>query len=97
MENRILLLDIGAGTLDILYYERDSGTHYKAVVKSPVLSLAQKAACLPGNLLITGVEMGGGSLSGVLRERAREAQVVMTRSAAATLHHDPERVLSWGI
>jgi len=95
--SRFLLLDIGAGTLDILYYNEDTGLHYKAVVKSPVLYLAEQAAKLPGNLLITGNEMGGGIISKVLKERAQQAQVVMSSSAACTVHHDPDRVRSMGI
>jgi uncharacterized protein (DUF1786 family) len=92
-----LILDVGAGTIDILYYDTDSGVHYKAVAKSPVLSLAEQAARLPGNLLVEGVEMGGGSLSGVLRQRALEAKVTMSASSAATIHHNTEKVRSWGI
>ena len=57
---RYLILDIGAGTIDILYYDTDSGIHYKTVAKSPVLYLAEQASSLSGDLLITGVEMGGG-------------------------------------
>jgi uncharacterized protein (DUF1786 family) len=95
--SRFLILDIGAGTMDLLYYDDASGLHYKAVARSPVLTLAERAARLPGNLLITGCEMGGGAFAQILRERARSAEVVMTHSAAFTLHHDLEKVESWGI
>jgi uncharacterized protein (DUF1786 family) len=95
--NRFLMVDIGAGTMDVLYFDTTAGLHYKAVVTSPVPMLAKQAAATPGNLLVTGVEMGGGGIAGVLRARAEDADVVMSRSAAATLHHDPERVRSWGI
>jgi len=61
--SKYLMLDIGAGTLDILHYDDESGLHYKAVVKSPVLTLAEKARGLPGNLLVCGSEMGGGPIS----------------------------------
>jgi uncharacterized protein (DUF1786 family) len=94
---KFLMIDIGAGTLDILYYDAKSSLQYKAVVKSPALTVAERAAALAGNLLVKGVEMGGGLISQVLIERARQAHVVMTASAAATLHHDPARVKSWGI
>ncbi|MFH1487290.1 MAG: DUF1786 family protein [Pseudomonadota bacterium] len=94
---RFLAVDIGAGTMDILYYEHPSGVHYKAVVKSPVQALAERASAIEGNLLITGVEMGGGAISSVLKERAQTAEVVMSRTSAATVHHDPERVRSRGI
>lgn len=92
-----LILDIGAGTMDILYYDTSSGLHFKAVARSPALTAVDKAASLPGDLLVVGVEMGGGSLAGVLKERAAVSTVVMSRSASATLNHDPEKVRSLGI
>lgn len=95
--SRFLIADIGAGTMDVLYLDTESGLHYKAVTKSPVLYLAEKAASLPGNLVITGREMGGGPISNVLRKRAQEAEVVMSVSSAATIHHNLDRVRSWGI
>ncbi len=45
----------------------------------------------------TGVEMGGGRVSTVLKNRARTHAVVMSAEAAATVHHDPARVASAGI
>jgi uncharacterized protein (DUF1786 family) len=95
--NRFLMLDIGAGTLDILYYNAKDDLHYKAVVRSPILTVQDKAESLPGNLLIIGREMGGGSLSEVLVERAKRGEVIISASAAATLHHNLEKVRSWGI
>ncbi|UCF91588.1 MAG: pyruvate formate-lyase activating enzyme [Desulfobacterales bacterium] len=95
--SRLLMVDIGAGTMDLLYYDTETDRHYKAVVKSPVRWLAEKAAALPGNLLVTGSEMGGGPITQVLRQRAQAAEVIMSASAAATLHHDPDQVRAWGI
>ena len=95
--SKILILDIGAGTMDVLYYDTESGLHYSAVVKSPVKYFAEKVADLPGNLLITGCEMGGGPISRVLRQRAEVAEVIMSVSSAATVHHNLERVRSYGI
>ncbi len=95
--SRFLLLDIGAGTMDVLYYDDRSDLHYKAVVRSPVRDLAEQIAGVPGNLVLTGGEMGGGPVSSILKQRAAEATVVMTPSAAATIHHDPDRVRSAGI
>ena len=94
---RALIVDIGAGTMDILCCDTDTGQHFKAVAKSPVLALAERAAGLSGDLLISGVEMGGGSLSEVLRERAKEVEVIMSLSASATVNHDPDKVRSRGI
>ena len=96
-EMRYLLLDVGAGTMDVLYYHSGSSLHYKAVVKSPVPLASEHAAGLPGNLLLTGCEMGGGALSSVLRDRAQSARVVMTASAAMTISHNQARVREWGI
>ena len=95
--SRFLLVDIGAGTMDILCYDSESNLHYKAVVKSPVQTIAEKTAGLSGNLVVTGNEMGGGPITSILREKTRNAEVVMSASAAATLHHNPDQVRSWGI
>ena len=95
--SRFLILDIGAGTMDLLYYDTESDLHYKTVAKSPVLYLAEQAASLPGDLLITRNEMGGGFISQVLRKRAQEGEVLMSTSSAATVHHDLNKVRSWGI
>ena len=94
---KALLIDVGAGTMDILVVDDTAGLQYKAVVRSPVQTLADAAESMPGNLAVTGVEMGGGPVTEVLKTRARTHAVVSTASAAATLHHDPERVRSWGI
>ena len=95
--SRFLILDVGAGTLDILFYDTDTNLPYKAVIPSPVHTIAEKAATLPGDLLVVGTEMGGGAVAQVLRQRAQKGRVVMSRSAAPTVHHDLERVLSQGI
>ncbi len=92
-----LMVDIGAGTMDVLCYDTDTDLHYKAVVKSPVRTIAEKAAAIPGDLIVTGCEMGGGPITEVLKQRALQAEVVMSSSAAVTLHHNLEIVKSWGI
>jgi uncharacterized protein (DUF1786 family) len=94
---RFLMVDIGAGTMDVLCYDTEADLHFKAVVKSPVRYIAEMAAAIPGDLIVTGCEMGGGPITGVLMQRAKRAEVVMSSSAAATLHHDLEKVRSWGI
>jgi len=95
--NRFLMIDVGAGTMDILYVDMESGAQYKAVVASPVRTIASSIEKTPGNLLVTGCEMGGGPVSQVLIRRAGESRVVMSAPAAATLHHDLEKVRSWNI
>ena len=95
--SRFLMVDIGAGTMDVLWYDTQTDLHYKAVVKSPVRYLAEQAAKLTGDLVVTGSEMGGGPITQILKQRAKKAAVVMSLSAAATLHHNPDTVGSWGI
>jgi uncharacterized protein (DUF1786 family) len=94
---RFLIVDVGAGTLDLLYYDTETNQHFKTVAKSPVKTLAEQAESVPGNLLITGMEMGGGALSNVLKTRAKQGVVIMSASSAATINHDLEKVRSWGI
>ena len=93
--SRFVMIDIGAGTMDILYYDTESELHYKAVVKSPVRYIAEKAAAVSGNLLVSGCEMGGGPITKVLRDRAKTSKVMISASAAATLHHNLEKVKNW--
>ena len=96
---RYLMLDIGAGTLDMLYYDTDHDLHYKAVARSPVRVLADEIRNMgkKTNLMVTGGEMGGGPVSQALIDRAATAEVLMTAPAAATIHHDRERVTRHGI
>ena len=93
----ILTVDIGAGTMDVLYFDARRSEHFKAVVRSPVASLAQQVEAAAGKLLILGREMGGGALSRALQERARDGEVAISLSASPTLHHDLDRVRSTGI
>lgn len=95
--SRFLCVDIGAGTMDVLWFDTEAVHHYKAVVVSPVRTIAERAARLPGDLIVTGCEMGGGPVTAVLRQRAETNEVVASASAAATLHHHPEQVRAWGI
>jgi uncharacterized protein (DUF1786 family) len=91
-----LMIDIGAGTMDVMCYVPSEGMHYKAVVQSPVRTLARRIASTTGNLVVTGVEMGGGPVTAALQARTRSARVLISRSAAATVHHDPARVAAMG-
>lgn len=94
---RYLLLDVGAGTLDVLIYDDTTHTHYKAVVQSPVPQIAQMLESIEGNIVLTGGEMGGGFVREVLRQKAARFDVAATATAAATIHHDPEVIHQLGI
>jgi uncharacterized protein (DUF1786 family) len=95
--SKYLMIDIGAGTMDVLWYDTKSDLHYKAVVKSPVRYIAEKANKLPGDLVVTGCEMGGGPITQILKQRAQTDEIVMSELAAATLNHNLEIVRSLGI
>jgi len=95
--SRFLCVDIGAGTMDVLWFDTEALHHYKAVVVSPVRTIAERASQLQGDLVVTGCEMGGGPVTEVLRRRAETNEVILSVSAAATLHHNLEQVRSWGI
>lgn len=95
--SKFLMIDVGAGTMDILHYDTETDLHYKAVVKSPVRYLAERADSVAGNLLVVGNEMGGSPITQALIAKANVAEVVMSVSSAATLNHDLEKVKSWGI
>jgi uncharacterized protein (DUF1786 family) len=95
--SRFLMVDVGAGTVDILYYDTEKDFHYKAVARSPVRTLADDILQRPGDLLLTGGEMGGGPVTHALKMRAAEAGVTMSAAAAATLNHDLQVVRDWGI
>jgi uncharacterized protein (DUF1786 family) len=94
---RWLMLDIGAGTLDLLVVDGDDGQTYKAVAKSPIRTVAEEIAATSGPLAVTGGEMGGGRVTQLLKERVATDKVVIGTSAAATLHHDADRVAAWGL
>jgi len=95
--SRYLLVDIGAGTMDVLYFDDSGQQHYKAVVASPVIQVAKQIEAVSGNLIVTGVEMGGGPVTRVLKEKAQRSTVIISDSAAATLNHDRQKIASWGI
>jgi uncharacterized protein (DUF1786 family) len=94
---RFLLIDIGAGTMDILCYDTDTGRHSKAVAISPIRQTAEAIARTNRPLVFSGGEMGGGAVSAAISEKAATTGVRMTRRAADTVHHDPQRIARLGI
>ncbi len=95
--SRVLTVDIGAGTMDILYLDTESDQHYKAVVRSPVRTTAERVLAAKGPLLIVGGEMGGGAVSQAIRERAVDGEVLISEAAAATISHNPDAVRRNGL
>ncbi len=95
---RFLAIDVGAGTLDAMFLDTRSGDQFKFVAKSPTRALAQKImACESKTILITGRQMGGGPITEAIKSKARACNIMMTRSAAETIHHRMERVETLGV
>jgi len=95
---RFLAIDVGAGTLDVMFLDTRSGDQFKFVAKSPTRILAERIlACRKERILITGRQMGGGPVAEAIRTKARQCRVMMTRSASETIHHRVERIERLGV
>jgi uncharacterized protein (DUF1786 family) len=100
---RILAIDVGAGTQDILIYESDRAPEncVKLVLPSQTQIVAQRirAVTAAGRPLhLTGTLMGGGASSEAVRAHlAAGLPVTATPAAARTIHNDLARVTHLGI
>jgi uncharacterized protein (DUF1786 family) len=100
---RILAIDVGAGTQDVLVY--DSGTTPENSVKLVLPSQTQivarhiRAATKAHKPIhLTGRLMGGGASGGAVSDHlAHGLRVTATAEAAQTLHNDPARVAKMGV
>jgi uncharacterized protein (DUF1786 family) len=99
---KILAVDVGTGTQDILLFDSDKEVEncYKLVLPSPTVMLAEqlKAATRRGDgVLLTGVLMGGGPCAWAARDHAQAGYPLwVTPDAARTFDDDPTRVESMG-
>ncbi|MDI6831024.1 MAG: DUF1786 family protein [Actinomycetota bacterium] len=102
---RILAVDIGAGTQDILLFdaERKLENCVKLVLPSPGALLAKRirdmdAGETAGGLFVTGRTVGGGAFSRALKERLRAGtRVIMSREAAFSLRNNLANVEAMGV
>jgi len=97
---RILAIDIGAGTQDILLFDSEKKIENctSLVLPTPSKMFAEKLKTIAGNLYIHGDTIGGGSLgSAILRHLRKGFRVVMEESAAYSIRNDLEEVRSLGI
>lgn len=100
---KILSIDIGAGTEDVLLYD-DSRTIencIKMVLPSPTLIYANKIEELTSrkqNILIKGDIIGGGAVTSAIRKHIEKSlKVVMTEKVALTIRNNLDEVRSMGI
>ena len=97
---RILAVDIGMGTQDIMIVDEAKSPlegSYKLVLPSPTRYFAQKIRSTRGDLLIYGDTMGGGPINRAILDHLKEHRVYMTPSAARTIRDDLEQVRELGI
>jgi len=90
---RLLAVDVGTGTQDILLFDSDLEVEncFKLVMPSPTLRVARtvKAATRRGEpLLLTGVTMGGGPSAWAVRDHAQAGYPVYATPAAARSFDD---------
>lgn len=99
---RILAVDVGTGTQDILLFEsgRTIENNFKLVMPSPTVIVAEriKRATAEGRpLLLTGVTMGGGPCHWAARDHALAGyRVVVSEEAARTFDDDLSMVEKMG-
>ena len=100
---RILAVDVGTGTQDVLLFDTDKEPEnaLKMVMPSPTALLAQaiRAATRAGeDLLLTGVTMGGGPCSWAARDHIEAGcRLFATPDAARTFDDDLEKVAARGV
>jgi uncharacterized protein (DUF1786 family) len=101
---KILALDIGAGTQDILLYDEEKESIencVKIVLPSPSLIFAEKvrrAALLCKDIFVKGDVIGGGAFAYALKEHVKcGLKVFMTKRAAYTIRNDLDEVSGMGI
>ena len=100
---KILALDIGAGTEDILLFDskkKNVENCIKLVLPTPSLIYAKKVTKVTiqkENILLTGSVIGGGSLSYALKNHIKAGlKVFVTRQAAFTIRNDLDQVREAG-
>jgi uncharacterized protein (DUF1786 family) len=97
---KILAIDIGAGTQDILLFDSTKKIEncISLVLPTPSKFLAEKLKSVESHLYICGDTVGGGSLiRAILGHLKKGYRVVMEESAAYSIRNDLDEVRSMGI
>lgn len=102
-DNRLLAIDVGGGTQDILLWDPEQPVEnaVKMILPAPTQICARRIGRLTAqrhDLFLTGRLMGGGAVSrAVRRHLALGLKVYARENAARTLHDDVERVRALGV
>ncbi len=97
---RILAIDIGAGTQDILLFDSKKKIENctSLVLPTPSKIFAEKLKTIVGDVYIFGDTIGGGSLGrAILRHLQKGFRVVMEESSAYSIRNDLDEVKSMGV
>ena len=100
---KIIALDVGTGTQDILLFDssRSIENCIKMVMPAPTVIAAQRiraATAARAPLALTGVNMGGGPVTGAAQQHVDAGlQVYATVEAATTFDDDMEMVKAMGV
>ena len=97
---RILAIDVGTGTQDIMIYdtEKELENSIKLVLPSPHLYISQQIRQIENDIYFTGEIMGGGKIKNTMLEHMDKGyEVVMNTTCAKTIRDNLEQVRSFGI
>lgn len=97
---KILAIDIGAGTQDILLFDSEKNIENctSLVLPTPSRILAEKIKKIEGDLFIRGDTVGGGSIGRAIGLHLKKGyRVVMEESSAYSVRNDLDEVKSFGI
>jgi uncharacterized protein (DUF1786 family) len=97
---KILAIDIGAGTQDILIFDPRQRTEncISLVLPTPSKFFVEKLKTIEGHIYIHGDTIGGGSLGrAILHHLQKGYRVAMEESAAYSIRNDLDEVRSMGI
>ncbi len=97
---RILAIDVGTGTQDIMIYDiqKELENSIKLVLPSPHLFISQKISEIENDIYLKGEIMGGGKIKNSLVEHIKKGyEVVMEKNCAKTIRDDVNQVKSYGI
>lgn len=97
---RILAIDVGTGTQDIMIYdtEKELENSIKIVLPSPHLYISQQIREIENDIYFTGEIMGGGKIKkSILEHMEKGYKVVMEPTCAKTIRDNLEQVKALGI
>ncbi len=97
---KILAIDIGAGTQDILFYDSDLTTEncISLILPSPTRYFAKIIEHCREDLCIEGDPIGGGTLPSLLKRHLEKGyRIIMDEEAALTVRNNLSEVSAFGI